>query len=376
MSPTEPMPEESIPVEARSLELEKFEFEKQRHNDDIAVKRRELELQQKHMEQSAWRSPLFLAVVAAIFGLLSNALVALINGSSERTLEKGKSETAQTLAKQKAEADRILEALKTGDPDKAAANLDLLVRTNLVKEQAQSIRSYLDQRKPGEGASLPAPTVSGINPRFGGIVGFDDRIQINDVGRAPFRSICLVKLSNDWSSGFLIHPRIVVVPRYAIQDSELDSTVVYVAPRSSTPTSGGVKPTEYIRRETGDDTLNYAYLILPESASANSSDFVLPDTTISNEEIANAELHFAGYPGDLRGLAHNVGNAADVPSTHVYHLLDTGRGAGGGPIWMQKGNRHIVVAVHLATAAGNSPGKIALRLIPEEVEQIVQSISQ
>ncbi len=64
------------------------------------------------------------------------------------------------LERQKAEGARILQALKTGDPDQAAENLQLLIETKLIQESADAIRLYLANRQPGEGASLPsqAPT--------------------------------------------------------------------------------------------------------------------------------------------------------------------------------------------------------------------------
>ncbi|MCP4288224.1 MAG: TIGR02594 family protein, partial [Gammaproteobacteria bacterium] len=118
-----------------ALETRKLDLEEKKHADDVALRKRELKIRELAGQESAWRSPLFLAVVAAMIGLAGNAVVALINGISERSLER-----------QKAEAGRILQALKTGDPDNAAENLKLLVDTKLVDKTALDIQSYLDGR--------------------------------------------------------------------------------------------------------------------------------------------------------------------------------------------------------------------------------------
>ena len=48
--------------------------------------------------------------------------------------------------------------IKTGEPDKAASNLQFLIDTGLITEKArvQHIQSYLAQRKPGTGPFLPS----------------------------------------------------------------------------------------------------------------------------------------------------------------------------------------------------------------------------
>ena len=145
------------------LEWEKLAFEKDKHFYDVELRHRELDIKENEHNVSQFRNPLVLAVIAASLGLLGNAIVAFINGSSERTLERDKASATLDLEERKAEAGRILEALKTGDPDKAAANLELLVETNLVKTEAASISKYLENRSPGKGASLPAATSTATN---------------------------------------------------------------------------------------------------------------------------------------------------------------------------------------------------------------------
>ena len=366
-----PMSEE----ENKALDLARLDLERQKHREEIALKERELDLQFKQAQQSALRSPLFLAVIAGIVGLLSNALVALINGSSQRALEKERSEATQTLAQQQAEADRILEALKTGDPDKAAANLELLVRTNLVSDEADTIREYLDQRIPGEGASLPAPSITSSPLIYGGVVGNDDRKTVRDVYREPFNAICLVSIAkNAQSTGFLIHPRIVLVATYAMERAELSTTVVKCPANSSGSDTGGWTPVMLIAGEAGEDLLNYSFLIMPKSPPRQVSVFDLPGPGFSRHVIEESKLHFAGYAGDRPGLSYNSGTAVSVTDIHIFHTLDTGAGAGGGPIWIERDGKHVAVAIHLST--GNERGKLSLRLDTNEIRKVIDSLNK
>lgn len=83
--------------------------------------------------------------IAAI-ALVGDAVVAFINGANDQILES-----------KKAEASRILESLKTGNPDASATNLKFLLDAGLITDRAtaQGLIEYLDNRKTGEGAFLP-----------------------------------------------------------------------------------------------------------------------------------------------------------------------------------------------------------------------------
>ena len=83
---------------------------------------------------------------AAAIALVSDAAVAYINGANDQILES-----------KKAEAGRILESLKTGNPDDSATNLKFLLEAGLITDPAtaQGLIEYLESRKAGEGAFLP-----------------------------------------------------------------------------------------------------------------------------------------------------------------------------------------------------------------------------
>ena len=115
---------------------------------EMALKARELEAKLSDQKWSRWMNPLVLAIFAAALAASGNALLAYINGSAQKTLEETK-----------AEASRILEVIKTADQDQAVTNLKFLLEAGLITDEARrrSLETFLANRKPGEGPSIPPP---------------------------------------------------------------------------------------------------------------------------------------------------------------------------------------------------------------------------
>lgn len=140
------------------LELRKRELilkEREQQNRDA-----ELELKKREQRTSAWRSPLTVAIFAAAAAAAGNAVVAVVNGSLQRALEDKKRSAEIVLERSKAESSRILEMIKTGDPERAASNLEFLLQSGLISDPVLSskVETFLKQRKPGTGPSLPSPS--------------------------------------------------------------------------------------------------------------------------------------------------------------------------------------------------------------------------
>ena len=93
-----------------------------------------------------WVSPIIVAILAAAVAGLGNAGVALLNANSQADLEK-----------QRAEQERILEVIKTGNTESAAANLRFLLDAGLIDDNVTRMKltAYLHARKPGSGPALP-----------------------------------------------------------------------------------------------------------------------------------------------------------------------------------------------------------------------------
>jgi hypothetical protein len=147
------------------------EIDDQRWREELDLKKRDLALREREVDHkieegrkaSRWgwlASAQGLAFIAAAIAFASNALVAYINGKSQRELEEFKAESAL-----------IFEAIKTNDPDKAAVNLKFMAETGQIAgERAAKIGRYLDERKPGQGASLQFANAGssepGLDPRM------------------------------------------------------------------------------------------------------------------------------------------------------------------------------------------------------------------
>src|SRR3954454_25310851 len=93
-----------------------------------------------------WVCAIIVAIIAAAVSGLGNAGVALLNANSQADLEK-----------QRAEQERILEVIKTGNTESAAANLRFLLDAGLIADNVTRVKltAYLRARKPGSGPALP-----------------------------------------------------------------------------------------------------------------------------------------------------------------------------------------------------------------------------
>ena len=142
-----------IDVDLRKRELELKEREQQNRDAELGLKERD-------QRTSAWRNPLIVAILAAAAAGAGNALVATVNGRLQRELEDNKRTAEIALERSKAESTRILEMIKTGDPEHAASNLEFLVQSGLISDQQllSNIQTFLKQRQPGSGPSLPSPS--------------------------------------------------------------------------------------------------------------------------------------------------------------------------------------------------------------------------
>jgi hypothetical protein len=170
----------------KNFEGDRLEFEREKWQAELTFRRDELNLKRKELNRPRWANPLVIGVFAAAAAAGGNALVAFINGKQQTQLERQRADniqklnleqSKQTLAleQSKSEAARILEVVKTNDPDNAAVNLRFLLDTGLItnSQMRLQIAAYLDKRPSGEGFSLPSPQASGLE---GGMNAFERSI--------------------------------------------------------------------------------------------------------------------------------------------------------------------------------------------------------
>ncbi len=91
-----------------------------------------------------WHNPVFLGLIAATLAL---------SGNLYATWHQG--EIAERQAHVKAQSDLVIEAIKTGDPQRAAKNLLFLVRLGLLDDPDGKIQSALSH--PEDAPYLPSP---------------------------------------------------------------------------------------------------------------------------------------------------------------------------------------------------------------------------
>lgn len=195
-----------------SFEREKWEADVRLRERELEIKAQEqtsqaIEVQSRITEQqrSRWSSPLVLAVLAAASAAAGNAFVAWINGSAQRGLESTRSDAQLSLERYKADAQntleqtktsgeqnideakgesaRILEMIKTNDPDKAAINLRFLLQAGLIAntQRREDLAKFLSDRQPGQGPALPPERVAS-RPRsdYGQILSPDAGCKMKD----------------------------------------------------------------------------------------------------------------------------------------------------------------------------------------------------
>src|ERR1700733_3809796 len=126
---------------ANEVDQSLAEFEREKWRDEVRLRREEYELKvrdqinkdaelalrKEEQKQSRWSSPLTVAILAASVAGMGNAIVAAVSGVEQRDIERVRADSSQRLAETQAESGRILEVIKTGDPDKSAANLQCLL---------------------------------------------------------------------------------------------------------------------------------------------------------------------------------------------------------------------------------------------------------
>ena len=144
----------------QDLEFEKLAFEREKWKDDLRLRVEEIALRSADLGRSRWSSPLVVAVLGATFAAVGNMVVNWQNSKEQRDLETTRAELTLKLESSKAEAARILEVVKTADPDRAAVNLRVLMETYLISDPdtRAGIKAYLDSRQPGQGLTLPTTT--------------------------------------------------------------------------------------------------------------------------------------------------------------------------------------------------------------------------
>lgn len=205
------------------IEVRRISLEERRFEQEIEIKRAELDLKRSDPSRRFIRNPLVIAIIAGTIGLLGNALSTYL---------------ASLNAVVDAENQLVLAAVRTGDPDSAAKNLSFLLDTKLISDRKGGLRAYLEERAPGTGISLPAESAT-IEKRVG-IDGLLDLIgglesgnnynaysgRPNNTGNPEFTKMTVAKVM-DWQKAHLEGGAVSsAAGRYQLTRSSIQSILV------------------------------------------------------------------------------------------------------------------------------------------------------
>lgn len=277
--------------------------------------------------------------MAATVAAIGNAAVTVVNGILQRQLEDEKSE--QT---------RILEMIKTGDPDKAANNLEFLLKAGLISDPARQakLREFLATREPGSGPTLPPQTGFGPGPRS--IVGADDAVDVNKLpAENPLKKASMAigqikafRIGNDepiQCTAFLVSDDLVLTASSCIEEANSAKLLMYdgdrevsyevnLPPREIVSNFYGI---DYaLLRVNGKPGLKYGTLYLSPEPPTEGQPLSLLMFRASSQKLAVTGT------ADCRVLK--------VEKDVFYHLCDTGPGSSGAPVLTADGSR--VLGIH------------------------------
>lgn len=146
-----------------ALELRKWRADQRWREHEIALQDRaqstrqeEIVLKRKEMLILRWTNPLVLAIFSAEIAGFASVGVNALNNYYALKLEDKKATQTLDLERNKAETARILEMIKTGDVEHAAANLRFLADSGLIGDEVllKKIQKFLESRKEGTGPFL------------------------------------------------------------------------------------------------------------------------------------------------------------------------------------------------------------------------------
>lgn len=150
-------PNEASPtdLEERKLQLEERKFE-----EEVNSNKRRYELEEKTLKKT---DPLVLAVVGGLMAAFASVGVSYLNGRNQIIAEEKQHGLDMTTEAYRAEANRILETVKLGDPDRSACTLKFLMKGGLIQTQSLKdfIDAYLASRNGGSGVGNPTGQANG-----------------------------------------------------------------------------------------------------------------------------------------------------------------------------------------------------------------------
>ena len=259
-------------------------------------------------------------------GRSQTVLDSSVNGLEQRQLER-----------QKSEETRILEMIKTGDPDKAAENLKFLLEAGLIESQNRTakIQRFLDSRTPGTGPNLP--TLSSV--RNGS--PYDQAIRSSALpANSPLRKRSeavgvISSISEDGAafscSGFLIGADLLVTAAHCIPD-------IKVA-RAAMLTLGSNHRYRILRLEVFDNEADFAVARVEGKPGNEFGVLKLSDKEPDIGDALAMIFFRDGGPEQLVDVPSEDCRVMAVQDQSLEYGCSTGSGSGGAPLLSPQGDR-------------------------------------
>lgn len=152
---------------------------------EVKAKEREVSVKEAEQKIAARWNPVLWGLVGALlggaYGVVGSVYVALKQSQSNQQVAQERAEADYKLQRQKIQGDFILEAIRTGSPEKARKNLIFLIDTGLVEDPGKKIQTFLEKREAPALPPLGAPTP--YQPPFGSPVEYE--VQVVDKDGKP-----------------------------------------------------------------------------------------------------------------------------------------------------------------------------------------------
>lgn len=260
-------------------------------------------------------------------------------------------------------------------------SVDGFVTTRAVTEGYRSLVTPLRLLSSitGKARNLPVAVGSTAHYRRESAHGTDDRVEVANTERAPWRSICHLEVTFttgkvSYATGWFIGPRTVVTAGHALVDpnSRAWASEVLVVPGRrgdfapfghDTATSIDVDRRWY---DEGKEAYDVGAVFLPDHKLGETVGWfgvaAPSDADLSQKPLINN----AGYPVEsskpFGTLWYNAGRIVDFDPAFLYYMVDTAEGQSGSPVFFRKHNdQRLVLAVHTYGGDDRNKGRRVTR---------------
>jgi hypothetical protein len=148
-----------------SLEESRFAQETADRDRELKLREREVSAREAELKRSRWWNPMVIGLFVATLGLIGNFTVALINNWNTVRVAKDNDTATQAVERHRAQSNLVLEAIKTGDSNKACENLTFFVSLKLLDDEDDTIKKKCASA-PAGAPSLPITQSNGPISNF------------------------------------------------------------------------------------------------------------------------------------------------------------------------------------------------------------------